>query len=376
MTVISTTKLTGVSIIPPASQPVLSVKNLKKKYLGATATAVDDVSFDVAAGEIVALLGPSGCGKTTTMRIVAGLEDADDGDVLVDGVSMKSLPPYKRNLGLVFQDLAIFPHMTVEQNVAFGLRMRKVPRNEIGGRVEQILKLVELPADVFGRRLPSMLSGGQRQRVALARSLVVEPKVVLLDEPMSALDQRLRDRLIRELRDIHKRLDIPAVYVTHDQEGAAALADRIAVMGNGKIHQNDTAQNIYDRPNSLLVAEFFGELNCIPATIVSGKAVSSRAAVFEEQTITGLSSEVPLGDVNLCIRPSKLVLSTAKSKNSIGPVRLQSSRFISGQYTHVVCNNSKSLEVLVMSPNAFKATAEDLWLDADPSDFLIYRREA
>ncbi|MCC7426314.1 MAG: ABC transporter ATP-binding protein [Alphaproteobacteria bacterium] len=227
--------------------------------------AVDDVSLDIAAGEFITLLGPSGCGKTTTLRIIAGLAEPDAGTVAIAGRDVTTMPAYRREIGMVFQSHALFPHMTVARNVAFGLRMRGIGHKEQAERVAKALELVHLGG--FAARYPSQLSGGQQQRVALARALVISPQVLLLDEPFGALDRRLRETLQVELRQLTRRIGITAVFVTHDQEEALVLSDRIAVMNAGRIEQLGAPAEIFERPVTRFVAEFMGVANILPCRI-------------------------------------------------------------------------------------------------------------
>jgi len=224
-------------------------------------TAVDDVTLDVAAGEFFALLGPSGCGKTTSLRIIAGFELPDTGRVHVGGRDVTDLPVHRREMGMVFQSYALFPHRTVAENVAFGLRMRDVSRPEIERRVAAALALVALTG--LEERKPGQLSGGQQQRVALARALVVEPPVLLCDEPLGALDRKLRQQMQFELKELQKRLGVTLVFVTHDQEEALAMSDRIAVMNRGRVEQIGAPTEIYERPRTRFVADFIGEINLL-----------------------------------------------------------------------------------------------------------------
>jgi len=223
--------------------------------------AVDDVTLDIEAGEFFALLGPSGCGKTTSLRMIAGFELPDTGRVHVGGRDITDLPVHRREMGMVFQSYALFPHRTVDENVAFGLRMRNVPKSDIERRVAAALALVALTG--LEERKPSQLSGGQQQRVALARALVVEPPVLLCDEPLGALDRKLRQQMQFELKELQKRLGVTLVFVTHDQEEALAMSDRIAVMNKGRIEQIGTPTEIYEKPRTRFVADFIGEINLL-----------------------------------------------------------------------------------------------------------------
>ena len=223
--------------------------------------AVDSVTLDIAAGEFFSLLGPSGCGKTTSLRMIAGFEHPDSGRVHVGGRDITDLPVHKRDMGMVFQSYALFPHRSVAENVAFGLRMREVPKPEIARRVQAALAQVALTG--LENRRPSQLSGGQQQRVALARALVVEPPVLLCDEPLGALDRKLRQQMQFELKELQKRLGVTLVFVTHDQEEALAMSDRIAVMNKGRVEQVGSPTEIYERPRTRFVADFIGEINIL-----------------------------------------------------------------------------------------------------------------
>jgi spermidine/putrescine transport system ATP-binding protein len=226
-------------------------------------TAVDDVSFDIYGGEFFSLLGPSGCGKTTTLRLLAGFEEPDEngGEVRLLGEVVNKKRPYERHVAMVFQNYALFPHLSVARNVAFGLEQRKTPKPEIQDRVRRALEMVRLKPDVFAHRMPSQLSGGQRQRVALARALVLEPAILLLDEPLGAIDLKLRKEMQLELKSLNKQLGTTFVYVTHDQEEALTMSDRIAVMDNGRVAQLGTPAEIYENPRTAFVAKFIGESN-------------------------------------------------------------------------------------------------------------------
>ncbi len=246
-----------------AETPEVAVHHLTKEFDGVK--AVDDVSLEVARGEFVALLGPSGCGKTTTLRAVAGFVEPTAGSIVIRGRDITDEPPNRRNTAMVFQSYALFPHLTVFENVAFGLRMRRAPRDELARRVEAALSLVQLTG--LAGRYPRQLSGGQQQRVALARALVVEPDVLLLDEPLSNLDAKLREEMRGEIRELVKTTGATALYVTHDQAEALAMADRVVVMNAGRIAQVGTPVEIYERPHTLFVATFIGDANLLPAVV-------------------------------------------------------------------------------------------------------------
>jgi len=278
------------------------------KRFGAV-TAVDAVSLDVPQGEVLALLGPSGCGKTTTLRIVAGFEAPDDGTVEIRGRVVNDVPTYRRNLGMVFQQYALFPHMSVFDNVAFGLRMRGVPRGDVPRLVEEAMALVRLTG--LSERFPSQLSGGQQQRVALARAIVTKPAVLLLDEPLGALDKKLREQMQVEIRALQRQVGITTIFVTHDQEEALTLADRIAVMEHGRVIQVGTPTEIYERPRSRFVSDFIGVSNILEGKVVSGDA----AALVIELPSGSRVSATPVagpatGDrIEVAVRPEKIRLS-------------------------------------------------------------------
>jgi iron(III) transport system ATP-binding protein len=277
---------------------------------GGRVTAVDEVSLEIAEGELVTLLGPSGCGKTTALRMIAGFELPTAGRILIDGRDVSRLPPHARNAAMVFQSYAIFPHLTVAKNVAFGLEMRALPAEEIASRVRAVLELVELSG--LEHRSPEQLSGGQQQRVALARAIVTEPRVLLFDEPLSNLDAKLREQMRIEVRRLQRRLNITSVYVTHDQAEAMALSDRIVVMEAGRVQQVATPFEIYAHPANRFVADFLGRVNFL----------SSRVAAVDTATVTvelrERRMELPSGrlslsvgdPVTLVVRPETITLTT------------------------------------------------------------------
>ncbi|MEZ4769993.1 MAG: ABC transporter ATP-binding protein [Caldilineales bacterium] len=247
----------------------LSLRNLEKRFPArggsGEVTAVNRIDLEIERGEFVTLLGPSGCGKTTTLRLIAGFEFPTSGEIILDGSDVAPLPPDKREMSMVFQSYAIFPHLSVFENIAYGLKLRKLPKDDIKQRVAQVLALTEL--DGLQNRAPNQLSGGQQQRVALARALVMEPKVLLLDEPLSNLDAKLREQMRTEIREIQQRLGITSVYVTHDQVEAMSLSDRIVVMNQGRIEQAGTPQQVYRQPHTAFVANFIGRTNFVQATV-------------------------------------------------------------------------------------------------------------
>jgi ABC-type Fe3+/spermidine/putrescine transport system ATPase subunit len=273
---------------------VLELRSLSKDYPGHR--AVNEVNLQIAEGEFFSLLGPSGCGKTSTLRLIAGFEEPTSGEIFLKGQPLAGVRPYHRDVSTVFQNYALFPHLTVAQNIAFGLQRRKLSRPAIREKVDQVLALVQLTGKKS--RLPHQISGGERQRVALARSLVLQPKVLLLDEPLSALDPKLRKQMRRELKALQRRVGIAFLFVTHDQEEALSLSDRMAVMNAGRLEQVGTPRELYTRPASRFVAEFLGEINWVngagirPESIrvsrdCPGNGVRALQAVVEGSTFLG-----------------------------------------------------------------------------------------
>ncbi len=288
--------------------PIISIRNITKRYPGSPVAAVDDVSLDIMSGEFFVLLGPSGCGKTTLLRMIAGFEIPTSGTILIDGQDMAAVPPNKRPVNMVFQSYAVFPHMTVEQNVAYGLKIRGVGRGEREERVREALELVKLGG--FEERMPDQMSGGQRQRVALARSLVMRPKVLLLDEPLSALDAKLRAQMQFELADLQDQVGITFVTVTHDQDEALSMASRIAVINKGEVAQLAGPSDLYEFPANRFVADFVGSVNIFEGKLTLDEPDKAAVEcpgigkVYLNHGVTG-----PHGaDVWIALRPEKIYL--------------------------------------------------------------------
>ncbi len=277
----------------------LQIANITKRY--GELKAADDVSLDVADGEFLVLLGPSGCGKTTTLRIVAGFIEPTAGSVRLGGTEITALPPWKRNAGLVFQSYALFPHMTVNENVAFGLEMRKIPAGDMAPRIAEALRLVRL--EHLGERLPRQLSGGQQQRVALARALVFRPDILLLDEPLSNLDAKLRQDVRVEIRELQRKLGLTTVMVTHDQEEALTMADRLVVMNEGRIRQIGTQQDLYERPADRFVADFVGR-----STFIDGRIEAPGRFVSAGGLAIACDPAAPAGTATIALRPERMAL--------------------------------------------------------------------
>lgn len=283
----------------------LSISNLVKTYPGTTTPAVDNVNLSLARGQMLALLGPSGCGKTTTLRMIAGLIEPTSGAICVNGEDITRFPVHKRGLGMVFQSYALFPHLSVAENVAFGLEMRGVGRDETRMRVRAALDMVQLGA--MSERRITQLSGGQQQRIALARALVVKPSVLLLDEPLSNLDAKLRDAMRNEIRDIQQKYGITAVFVTHDQDEALSMADSIAVMSKGKVEQIGTPEDIYLRPATRFAAEFVGRANFFEGNVRS----SANGNIFDVAGVAELAANAKMkpGATTLMVRPHRIAIS-------------------------------------------------------------------
>ena len=280
----------------------LEVDGMTKRY--SPQVTVGPISFEVRKGEFFSLLGPSGCGKTTTLRCIAGFEGLSAGAIRLRGDRLDDKPPHRRDVGLVFQNYALFPHLSVFDNIAFGLRLRRVAKAEIGERVDRILRLVDLPE--LARRFPAQLSGGQQQRVAIARSLVLEPRILMFDEPLSNLDFKLRVLMRDELKSLQRRLGKTAIYVTHDQTEALVLSDRIAVLSHGRIEQIGTPAEIYERPATAFVAEFIGSSNLFPARIVEQNGAG---ALVETETGLRLCCDADgCGgtEVSVLLRPERI----------------------------------------------------------------------
>jgi spermidine/putrescine ABC transporter ATP-binding subunit len=284
----------------------LKLESLSKKY--GEVIAVDKVSLDINKGEFITLLGPSGSGKTTILRMIAGFTTPTAGHIKIDGQPIENKPPHKRNLGMVFQDYSLFPHMNIYQNVAFGLRMRKVSKEAQEHRVAQALETVQLTG--YETRRPDQLSGGQRQRVALARAIIIEPLVLLLDEPLGALDRKLREEMQVELRRIHDLLDVTTIFVTHDQDEALAMSDRIAILNEGKLHQVGTPFDVYERPASTFVADFLGKANIFWLSVVESNSQQIEAEFNGGPVIILPPDEnVKAGDqVQILVRPEQIIL--------------------------------------------------------------------
>jgi putative spermidine/putrescine transport system ATP-binding protein len=323
------------------------LQNLSRSF-GAT-RALDGLSIEIAPGELVALLGPSGCGKTTALRIVAGFESADTGSVHVDGRDISRVPSAKRDMGMVFQSYSLFPNMNALENVGFGLRMRKLGSAERRKRAGELLDMVGLAPQA--KQFPHQLSGGQQQRVALARALAIEPRVLLLDEPLSALDAKVRLQLREQIRTLQQRLGTTTMFVTHDQEEALSMADRVGVMRHGKLEQIAAPDELYEHPATAFVAEFVGVMNRIPAELQGGGTV---AVLGSTVPVKGGSTADPGGGaVDVLVRPEGLAMQVAEGGNGI-----VTTRTFLGSVTRVAVLLSGDVTVQIDKPSSEAATLD------------------
>jgi putative spermidine/putrescine transport system ATP-binding protein len=291
----------------------LQINNVSKTF-GST-DAVKDFNLTIEKGELVSFLGPSGCGKTTTLRMVAGFEAPSGGSIIINNQDITNTPPNQRDVGMVFQSYALFPNMTVSDNIGFGLKVAKKPTKETKDRVAEMLELINMPD--YGDRYPSQLSGGQQQRVALARALALRPEVLLLDEPLSALDAKIRVSLRSEIRSIQRKLGITAIYVTHDQEEALSISDRVVVMYEGQMEQVGTPFEIYNFPQTAFVASFVGTLNAVEAEIIDPKANTLRVDSIQLQAAKGLENKQGGEKVTIAIRPERFSFASEQKKANL-----------------------------------------------------------
>jgi spermidine/putrescine transport system ATP-binding protein len=354
-----------------ASTGTVTLTSITKRF--GNAAAVDDVSLDVHGGEFLSLLGPSGCGKTTLLRMIAGFEHPDAGDIRVGGTSVLSVPPHKRPVNTVFQSYALFPHMTVAENVGYGLRQKRVPKAELAARVREALDMARMGS--FADRSPSKLSGGQQQRVALARALVNRPRVLLLDEPLSALDRKLREEVQIELKLLQRQIGTTFIFVTHDQQEALSMSDRIVVMLDGRIQQVGTTQQVYSTPANAFVAGFIGKQNFIDATVFSPDSLSAadgRLAIERTDVAVGTN-------VRAAIRAEAVHVgaqATAGASSVRG--RLVGISFL-GDTVQYVVQTSTGLELLArVNPAQAEhlSTGDEVWCSWLTSDLRVFEDDS
>lgn len=325
---------------------IVKLDNVSKKF--GKKTIIKNLDLDVYEGEFLTLLGPSGCGKTTVLRLISGLETATSGDIYLDDKNVTHLDATKREVNTIFQNYALFPHLTVKQNIAFGLKMKKVPELEIEKEVKKIIKLVKLEG--FEDRYPNELSGGQQQRVALARGIIMKPKVLLLDESLGALDLKLKKQMQIELKRIQKKLGMTFIYVTHNQEEALTMSDRIVILNNAKIEQADTPTEIYKNPKSLFVADFIGESNIFKGVITEINEKTASVNIGDDIIIDVLNKDYKLKDeVVLIIRPKDVRISLNNTKNGYRGIIKEN--IYNGETTKFIVEISKNHELKVSDMN-------------------------
>ena len=355
------------------SETMISIRHVGKRF--GQFAALSDVSLDIRRGEFFSLLGASGSGKTTLLRILAGFVAASEGEVRIDGAPMDDVPPHQRPVNMVFQNYAIFPHLNVRDNIGFGLRKLRLDRAERARRIDAMLELIKLPG--FGDRRADQLSGGQRQRVALARALILRPKVLLLDEPLGALDKQLREQMQMELRALQRSVGITFVLVTHDQEEAMALSDRIAVMADGRVLQVDTPARLYDAPVNRMVASFVGSMNFLTGQRLEDEAGMTRFRIGESLCCRVPTAALASGNASPClaIRPERITLHDAPPAGAGLPGVLKD-RVYMGERTHYHVAIGRGADTLVVSvPNSAaqrdpQAPGTPVWLTWDEAALI------
>ena len=361
-----------------AQDGFIYIKSVSKLF--GSLRAVDDISFTIREGEFFSLLGPSGCGKTTLLRMLAGFEHPTEGEIYIDGQPMSGVAPNSRPTNMVFQNYAIFPHLDVRQNIAYGLRNRPMTKTAIDDAVDKALHLIKMPS--YGHRKPHQLSGGQRQRVALARALVCQPKVLLLDEPLGALDKKLREEMQLELRQLQQSVGITFVFVTHDQEEALTMSDRIAVMSKGRVLQIDTAQQLYEEPNCREVAGFIGSMNFIDGRLLSTSHGDHLvdAGPFGQLRVAAKEGQVLHGNVTIAVRPEKITLSETpfpSSQENVVKGRLAARAYLGDRNHYYVETAHNMLPMAVARQNMIREgqvdhlVGKDIWLSWSPASAVL-----
>lgn len=343
---------------------IILLEHVSKRYDGKT--VLDDINLYIRKGEFVTLLGPSGCGKTTTLRLIAGFLQPDEGRILLDGKDIAGVPPYERPLNTVFQRYALFPHLDVYDNIAFGLKLKKMPEDEIDRRVRRVLKMVAM-TDYESREVES-LSGGQQQRVAIARAIVNEPKVLLLDEPLAALDRKMREDMQLELKEMHQKLGITFIYVTHDQEEALTLSDTVVVMSEGRIQQIGTPRDIYNEPVNSFVADFIGQSNILNGTMLEDKRVNFIGHDFD-CVDKGFGENVP---VDVVVRPEDIYIKkNTEGEQFTGTV---TSCIFKGMVYDMLVQTAEGFELEVQDYNGF-AVGSTVGMHIHPGDIQVMKKE-
>jgi putative spermidine/putrescine transport system ATP-binding protein len=365
----------AVQPMPAPAEALVSFRGVQKTYDGAH-LVVRSLDLDIRRGEFLTLLGPSGSGKTTTLMMLAGFESPTAGEILLDGKPITRTPPHKRNFGMVFQNYALFPHMTVEQNVAYPLTVRRVPKAEQARRVARALDMVRLEG--MAERLPGQLSGGQQQRVALARALVFEPQLVLMDEPLGALDKQLREHMQIELKELHRQLGVTFVYVTHDQGEALTMSDRVAVFNDGEIQQLDVVDRMYEAPANRFVAGFIGDSTVLKGTVRAADDERCGIVLTDGRVLAGVNvNGAAMGaQVDACIRPERIVLHTQPVTRSNVLQASVSGAIYFGDHLRLLCSvgdgQATATVKLPLSASAVPQAGDSVWLEFPQELTRIY----
>ena len=355
-----------------ASDALVTFRGVQKTYDGAS-LVVRDLNLDIQRGEFLSLLGPSGSGKTTTLMMLAGFESPTAGEISLNGVPITRTPPHKRNFGMVFQNYALFPHMTVAENIAYPLHVRKLPRAELEAKVKRALELVQM--DTMGMRYPAQMSGGQQQRVALARALVFDPQLVLMDEPLGALDKQLREHMQIELKALHRRLGVTFVYVTHDQAEALTMSDRVAVFNDGRIQQIDPVDRLYETPVNRFVANFVGDNAVLQAKVHATDGDTCDVVLPSGERLQGIHvNRAGVVDAVQCsVRPERIELAEAARPNTVSGTVMDIIYF--GDHLRLRCKLPSEAEVMVklaLGHSAVPTPGHRVHLHAPPQHMRVY----
>jgi len=355
-----------------ASEALVTFRGVQKTYDG-TSLVVRDLNLDIQRGEFLSLLGPSGSGKTTTLMMLAGFESPTAGEICLDGQPITRTPPHKRNFGMVFQNYALFPHMTVAENIAYPLHVRKLPRAELEAKVKRALEMVQM--DTMGMRYPAQMSGGQQQRVALARALVFDPQLVLMDEPLGALDKQLREHMQIELKALHRRLGVTFVYVTHDQAEALTMSDRVAVFNDGRIQQIDRVDRLYETPVNRFVANFVGDNAVLQAKVHATNGDTCDVVLPSGERLQGINvNRAGVGDAVQCsVRPERIELAEAARPNTVSGTVMDIIYF--GDHLRLRCKLPSEAEVMVklaLGHSAVPTPGHRVHLHAPPQHMRVY----
>ena len=355
-----------------ASEALVTFRGVQKTYDG-TSLVVRDLNLDIQRGEFLSLLGPSGSGKTTTLMMLAGFESPTAGEICLNGQPITRTPPHKRNFGMVFQNYALFPHMTVAENIAYPLHVRKLPRAELEAKVKRALEMVQM--DTMGMRYPAQMSGGQQQRVALARALVFDPQLVLMDEPLGALDKQLREHMQIELKALHRRLGVTFVYVTHDQAEALTMSDRVAVFNDGRIQQIDRVDRLYETPVNRFVANFVGDNAVLQAKVHATNGDTCDVVLPSGERLQGINvNRAGVGDAVQCsVRPQRIELAEAARPNTVSGTVMDIIYF--GDHLRLRCKLPSEAEVMVklaLGHSAVPTPGHRVHLHAPPQHMRVY----